>query len=121
MTTLSIVASSALSLSDTLSPAEPLWRRAPTRDQEGQRLSDFMMLIPKLGQRPQHHLRNVLQQLQQVFDYYQHAVVFADLNLRLNVLWVSVKPIPGICLELPAAIKSCVPEALLVAQPPKQH
>ena len=105
----------------TLSPAEPLWQRAPTRDSEGQRLSDFMILIPKLGQRPQHQLRGVLQNLHEVFDFYQHAVVFADLNLRLNVLWVSVKPIPGICLELPAAIKARVPEALLVAQPPKQH
>jgi hypothetical protein len=32
-----------------------------------------------------------------------------------HLLWVSVKPIPGICLELPAAIQARVPEALLVA------
>jgi hypothetical protein len=42
--------------------------------------------------------------------------VFADMNLRLNVLWVTVRPIPGICLELPAALKTRVPEAMLVAQ-----
>jgi hypothetical protein len=38
------------------------------------------------------------------------------MNLKLNALWVTVRPIPGICLELPAAIKMQVPEALLVGQ-----
>lgn len=78
-----------------------------------------MMLIPKLGCRPQHHIKQTLNQLQAVINNYQQAVVFVDLNLKLNVLWVSVKPIPGICLELPAAIKSRVPEALLIGQPPR--
>lgn len=100
-----------------LSPAKPLWQRAPTHDAAGQRLSDFMMLIPRLGRRSQHHIKQTLNCLQEVVNCYQHAIVFVDLNLRLNVLWVSVKPIPGICLELPAAIKSRVPEALLISQP----
>ena len=100
-------------------PAEPLWSHVPTRDTEGQRLSDFMMLIPKLRKQPPSHIQHVLQQIEEVLNLYQHAVVFADLNLRLNVLWVSVKPVPGICLELPAAILDRVPEARLVAQPPR--
>lgn len=108
-----------ISRTSDLSGAGPLWNHVPTRDSEGQRLSDFMMLIPKLRNRPQTHLNQVLQQLQEVLEFYQHAVVFADLNLRLNVLWVSVKPIPGICLELPAAILDRIPEARLVAQPPR--
>lgn len=95
-------------------PAEPLWKRAPTRDSSGKPLSDFMMLIPKLSSRPKHYLQKTLDNLQDVFGRYEDAVVFADLNLKLNVLWVSVRPIPGICLELPAAIKVQVPEALLV-------
>jgi hypothetical protein len=102
-----------------LRAAEPLWNHVPTTDNEGQRLSDFMMLIPKLRQQPQSHIQHVLKQIEEVLEFYQHAVVFADLNLRLNVLWVSVKPIPGICLELPAAILDRVPEARLVAQPPR--
>jgi len=101
-----------------ISAAEPLWSHVPTSDAEGQRLSDFMMLIPKLRKQPQAHIQQVLQKIEEVLNLYQHAVVFADLNLRLNVLWVSVKPIPGICLELPAAILDRVPEARLVAQPP---
>ena len=101
--------------------AEPLWNHVPTSDKEGQRLSDFMMLIPKLRKQPQSHIQYVLKQIEEVLEFYQHAVVFADLNLRLNVLWVSVKPIPGICLELPAAILDRVPEARLVAQPPNHR
>ena len=100
-------------------PAEPLWSHVPTSDTEGQRLSDFMMLIPKLRKQPPSHIQHVLQQIEEVLNLYQHAVVFAELNLRLNVLWVSVKPVPGICLELPAAILDRVPEARLVAQPPR--
>jgi hypothetical protein len=108
-----------LSQHNELCAAKPLWSHVPTSDNEGQRLSDFMMLIPKLRKQPQSHIQHVLQQIEEVLNYYQHAVVFADLNLRLNVLWVSVKPIPGICLELPAAILDRVPEARLVAQPPR--
>ena len=104
-----------------LCAAEPLWHHAPTHDNEGKRLSDFMMLIPKLRKQPQAHIHYVLQQIQEVLEFYQHAVVFADLNLKLNVLWVSVKPVPGICLELPAAILDRVPEARLVAQPPRHN
>ena len=102
-----------------ISAAEPLWSHVPTCDTGGQRLSDFIMLIPKLRKQPQHHIQHVLRKIEEVLNFYQHAVVFADLNLRLNVLWVSVKPVPGICLELPAAILDRVPEARLVAQPPR--
>lgn len=103
-----------------LLPAEPLWKRAPTRDERGNMLSDFMMLIPRLSKRSQEQQRSTLDRLQQVLEEYRHVVVFADLNLRLNLLWVSVRPQPGICLELPTAILACVPEARLVAQNP-QH
>jgi hypothetical protein len=100
-------------------PAEPLWKRAPTHDAEGHPVSDFMMLIPKLGKRPQQQIRQTLQHLQDVINHYRHDILFIDLNLRLNILWISVKPVPGICLELPAAIQSRIPEALLIAQPPR--
>lgn len=109
-----------LSHQTDLCAAEPLWNHVPTSDNEGQRLSDFMMLIPKLRKQPQSHIQHVLNQIQEVLEFYQNAVVFADLNLKLNVLWVSVKPVPGICLELPAAILDRVPEARLVAQPPRR-
>ncbi len=104
----------------SLSPADPLWKRAPTRDEHGGMLSDFMMLIPRLSRSPRHQQQHIIDKLQQVLEEYRHAVVFADLNFKLNVLWVSVRPLPGICLELPTAINACIPEAKLVGQNP-QH
>ncbi|OOG20616.1 hypothetical protein B1C78_17135 [Thioalkalivibrio denitrificans] len=94
---------------------EPLWQRAPTRDEQGRPLPDFMMLIPRLGTRPARQVRTTLQAIAEVLHQYRDAVVFADMNLRINVLWVTVRPVPGICLELPAALKVRVPEAMLVA------
>ncbi len=105
----------ALRVSLELAPGEPLWKRAPSRGADGRLLSDFMMLIPGLGRRSELRLQTTLGELQAVFDYYRELVVFADLNLKLNVLWVSIKPLPGLNLELAAAIKQRVPEAMLVA------
>ncbi|WP_096459737.1 hypothetical protein [Sulfurifustis variabilis] len=98
-----------------MEPAEPLWQRVPTRDEHGQLLSDFMMIIPGLRARPPHLIDRAVAAIEDVLLHYRRVVVFADLNLRLNVLWVSVRPRPGICLELPAAIALRVPEAKLVA------
>jgi len=104
-------------LSDSrLFPNEPLWKRAPTRDGDGRPLTDFMMIIPKLRQHPEPSLRQRIARIQAVLTHYGEHVVFADLNLHLNVLWVSVTPSPGICLEIAAMIKGQVPEALLVGQ-----
>jgi hypothetical protein len=96
-------------------PAEPLWKRAPTRDAQGRPVSDFMMIIPKLGKKPPQHIKRTLGHIDAVLQCYSHVVLFADINLKLNTLWISVKPVPGICLELAAAVKVRVPEALLVA------
>jgi hypothetical protein len=37
------------------------------------------------------------------------------LNLKLNILWVTVHPVPGICADVAAAIHHRVPEAKLIA------
>lgn len=105
-----------LKLGADVEPCEPLWKRAPTRDPEGRPLSDFMMIIPRLGKRPTTEMRERLDAIQAVLHRYRSVVVFADVNLRLSTLWVTVRPVPGICLELSAAVKMQVPEALLVAQ-----
>jgi hypothetical protein len=97
------------------SPNTPLWQRAPTKDEDGTRLSDFMMIIPRLKKRSSEYRRKVLDALIKVLQHYKDIVIFADLNLKLNVLWVSLRPVKGMCLEIPAAIKMAVPEALLVA------
>ncbi len=107
--------SNPLCVSPTFAPAEPLWQRVPTRGDDGRPLSDFMMIIPHLRQWPLERRQQAVGKLQGIFEHYRRAVVFADLNLRLNLLWVSVRPIPGICIELPTAIHLQVPEAKLVA------
>ena len=96
-------------------PGEPLWKRVPTRDEDGSPLSDFMMIIPKLKTKSREEIAKTFTTIENVLKCYQDSVVFADLNLAMNVLWVSVKPVPGICIELPTAIKLQVPEALLVS------
>lgn len=105
-----------LTRSVSMEPAEPLWKRVPTSDKCGRPVSDFMMLIPALQSKPSHMMKRIIRDIEIVLLQYESVVVFADLNVKLNVLWVSVKPVPGICLELPTAIKVRVPEALLVAQ-----
>jgi len=104
-----------------LAPAEPLWKRAPTRDEDGRLLTDFLMIVPGLRRRSEPEIRQRLAAIEQVLTLYGEHVVFADVNLRLNTLWVTVRPVPGICLELPAAIKVAVPEALLVGQQRKPN
>ncbi|WP_455365916.1 hypothetical protein [Kaarinaea lacus] len=102
-------------MSSDLSPAEPLWKRVPMQNAEGKNLSDFMMIIPRLKHESVDRVKTIINEIDQVLRYYEKFVVFADLNLNLNVLWVSVQPVAGICVEVAAAIHHRVPEAKLVA------
>jgi len=99
----------------SLEPAQPLWKRAPKRDENGDSLFDFIMSIPKLNQQPKETVQEKIEQIETVLSHYGTKVVFADLNLKINVLWVSIKPIPGLSYEIAAAIKMQLPEALIVA------
>ncbi|MCU7959734.1 MAG: hypothetical protein KZQ58_06985 [gamma proteobacterium symbiont of Bathyaustriella thionipta] len=94
---------------------EPLWKRVPKTASDGSSLTDFMMLIPRLREQPGSRLQQTLQDIQRALAVYGEQVEFADLNLKLNLLWISVRPSPGICLHLSAAIRARVPEAILVA------
>jgi hypothetical protein len=98
-----------------LHPAEPLHRRAPTRDDRGRAYSDFMMLIPGLRAKPARLVEHTVAEIQRVLAQLRDLVVFADLNLRLNVLWVTVVPGRNIGFRVAAAIHARVPEARLVA------
>jgi hypothetical protein len=96
------------------SPGLPLWQLAPTHDPSGRLLTDFMMLIPRLRSRSPLEIERASRDIQAVLAMH-HDVVFADLNLKLNLLWVSLRPRPGAISELVAAIRLRVPEAVLVA------
>ena len=101
-------------LAGGVEPGGPLWQRAPASDGEGRPFSDFMLRIPGLADWPRQRQLRVLEELRGVFGLYGEEVVFADLNLQINVLWVTVQPTPGLCAELAEAIQARVPEALLV-------
>lgn len=101
-------------LAAAAAPGVPLWQLAPTHDASGRLLTDFMMLIPRLRSRPSGEIERASRDIQAVLALHQD-VVFADLNLKLNVLWVSLRPRPGAISELVAAIRLRVPEAVLVA------
>lgn len=97
-----------------VSAATPLWQIAPTRDSDGRPLCDFMMLIPRLRNRPPADIDETFRLIHAVLGRYEE-VVFANMNLTLNVLWVSLRYRHGLVLELAGAIRYHVPEAVLVA------
>jgi len=72
-----------------------------------------MMLIPGLRELPRIQLRGKVAQLQAILGEFRE-VVFADLNVPRNLLWVSLRPTPGAILKIASAVRYRVPEALLV-------
>jgi len=97
-----------------LVPAQPLWRLAPTRDRDGRGVADFMMLIPRLGERPAGCRERVESAVREVCESFGEQVVFADLNHAINVLWISVDAQPGLTGRVARSIRERIPEALLV-------
>jgi len=93
---------------------EPLYQRVPKADEHGRLLSDFMVLVPGMRDWPRPKLLDTLAGMHAVLGRFQE-VVFADLNLPLNLLWVSVKPEPGIIAQIAAHLTSRIPEAKLVS------
>lgn len=95
--------------------AEPMWKIVPTRDENGRLLSDFMMLIPKLREQPLDFIQHTLNCIAGIIR--AHAEVrFVNLNVPLNLLWISHRSLPGVGLELVARIQNRIPQALLIAQ-----
>lgn len=97
---------------------EPLWQRVPKRDAEGRPYTDFMMFAPRLNRRPAHELESVARLLRGVLAGYEDRVVYADLNLKINVLWITLENRPGLMAELVTALRGKVPEFHLVAHNP---
>lgn len=97
-----------------IQPGLPLWKVVPTRDDQGVRLCDFMMIIPKLKSRQPVYVQRAQSHIAEVLSRYAE-VVFANINLELNVLWVSYRYRSGLMLEIVNSIRLQVPEAVLVA------
>jgi hypothetical protein len=110
--------SSHLKCSLQLLHKKPLHERVPTHDEEGNALGDFMMLFPGLRDLAEVKLRSRVDILAEILSQYKE-VVFVDLNVPLNLLWVSIKHKPGLVLELSTYVKSRIPEAKLIGVPPE--
>ncbi len=96
--------------------SEPLWKRAPTRDDTGKPYADFMMLIPGLRNFEPSHLRDIINKMEAVLKHYEKDIILVDLNLEINVLWVTIQPHIGLSAEIASLIHHIVPEAKLVSQ-----
>lgn len=92
----------------------PLYDRAPTRDEQGKPYSDFMVLIPKLNKTAMPELKSKMAAMQAVLGSHPE-VVFADLNMKINLLWVSFKPKIGLIEQITCEIQARVPEAKLIS------
>ncbi len=104
-----------VSLFPFLDASEPLRKRAPAVDEDGKPLSDFMVIIPGLKKKPRALINQTLKEVHRILGCFSHAVVFAEFNLRMNLLWVSIRPIQGIRFEIAEALRSCIPDARLVS------
>ena len=93
---------------------EPLRKRAPVRDEDGTILSDFMVLFPGLRDMPSQLRQRRLRDIQATLACFPDGIVFAELNLQLNLLWVSIRPKAGLRNEIAWALQDRVPEAKLI-------
>ena len=81
----------------------------PTRAEDGSLYIDFMVLIPGMHELPDAEIADRVSGLQTVLGRYRQ-VVFADLNIRLNLLWVTLVPERGLIHDLMSALRQKVPE-----------
>jgi len=95
----------------------PLYERVPTHDENGNALGDFMMLFPGLREMNKNAQGERVNILAEILSQYNE-VVYVDLNVPLNLLWVSIRYKPGLVLELSSYVKMRIPEAKLVGVPP---
>lgn len=103
-----------LKLGIGLVPAEPLWKLVPTRDTEGGPVSDLLMIIPKLKTKPEQYIKDTLANIEFALKQFSDDVLFANVDMKLNTLWVSFKAVPGVYGDIVSTLRMNVPEAVLV-------
>ncbi len=105
----------------TWGAGEPLWKRAPKRDADGHPYTDFLMLAPGLNKRSPAEIEVLLQRISVVLTRFGESVVFAEANLKLNTLWVSMCYRPGLMSLIVAAVRESAPEFKLVGHDPRAY
>ena len=90
-----------------------LWRYVPVSNSDNKAFCDFMVLLP--GIKKNRTLQVMIRhQLQEVLKGFGDQIIFADLNLHLGLVWVTVTPEPGLCSDVAEAIHSRVDGARVV-------
>ena len=77
-----------------------------------------MMFAPGLKRQSPEDVRRVLGLIKGVLEKFPEVVVFADFNLSLNLLWVSLRCQPGAMSMLVVALRARVPALKLVGHNP---
>ena len=85
----------------------------PTRSKDGSPSSDFTGLIPGIRDLPEAEIAEWVSGLRAVLERYRH-VVFADLNIRPNLLSVTLITERGLIPDMMSALRQKVPGARLV-------
>ena len=93
----------------------PLWQWAPTRDARGKACIDFVLMIPGMKRLGEAARQVLVLKLRDCLAPFESTLVYVDFNQRLGLIWVSLKPVPGIARVVTVAIWQAIPEARLVA------
>lgn len=74
-----------------------------------------MVLMPGLRDKSRIQINHTVQDIHDVLDGFSNAVVFAELVITRNILWISVRPLRGIRVAVTNALREKIPEAKLVS------
>ncbi len=110
----SLRACSELNISGIRS-AQPLWKRVPTKDASGQLLSDCMFIIDGLKRQSIIEQQSIASTLQETLADLGPSIVFAELNLKLGLLWVSFPSQKGLFIHIVDVVQSRLPQAKVIS------
>jgi len=77
-----------------------------------------MMMAPALKHRSPQDLALVLGTIQAILARFGAEIAFADFNVNIRVLWVSLESRPGLMAQVVTALRLGVPELKLIAHQP---
>ncbi len=72
------------------------------------------MIIPKLKTKPEQYIKDTLANIEFALKQFSDEILFANLDMKLNTLWVSFKAVPGVYTDIVASLKMNIPEAVIV-------
>lgn len=103
-----------LAAAPAFGPGGPLYERAPTRATAGRPVSDMMLLLPGLKQGLEPVVSRVSAELSAILATFGDQVLFAELNLKLGLLWVTVPGELGLCHQVAESVRAHLPETRVV-------